>query len=260
MSDQRFKLRSTRDYRLFCLSKKNRQIDPLHCGKLRPSMQKYGWLPSAPMAVVRTGGGLEILDGQHRFRIAQELGVAVWFVELEERVDIPTINAGQLPWKLAHYIGNWAARGTADYERLIAFQANHGLPITICAALLAGTTSASNIDTALKDGTYKIKDIEFAEAVASLYGELVRLCPRFGKQVAILAVMACIRTPGFDRRRLAANARRCPEKLREAGTRDGVLVILEEIYNYGRRDLAPLRMNALTHMKERQEKFGRVGQ
>lgn len=230
------RLRATKDYAMFKANKANRRIEDAHLRKLRPSMQQYGWIPSFPMTVLKNGDGrFSILDGQHRFTLAQDLGLSVWFVEVDHEYDVPKINGGQVPWNTAAYAGNFADRGMKDYAEVIAFADDHGVSIGFAAHLLAGQTGFSNIRHAFRDGEYRVVDREYANKVAFLYNEIKAEIHRAVDKSLLLALMAVVRVDGFEPERLMSGVRKLPERVQKFGTRDGALEMLEYLYNYGRR-------------------------
>lgn len=245
-------LRTTKDYRLFDRSKTNRPVHLEKRAALRASMEKYGWIPAYPMHVMRNGQGrLVITDGQHRFEIAKELGVAVWFVECDEPIDVAEVNQGQKPWNISDYAGTYAQRGIQDYVEVQEFSAKYRIPLSIAAALMSGTLAYRNVFNAFCGGTWKIKDREFAERVAVIIEAASAFC-RFAKGRAFVdAVAACCRVRGFSTERMINAIKRCPEKLAPYGTRDAMLVMLEDMYNFGKREMFALRIEAITAMRDR---------
>ena len=246
------KLRSTKDYSLFKLTNKNRPIDALHIKKLMPSMKLYGWLPSFPVTCRRAGDKFIIDDGQHRFAIAKELGLCVWFVDVGEvDIDIPLVNHGQTSWTHAQFVGSYAARGYSDYVELIEFKTQHGIPLLVSAAILAGTCSCGNIYPQIKNGTFKIKDRQYANKVAAVYAEVRKVNAVRAKEPMLQAVAAVARVASVNMDDLMRNLHRGPELLKEHSTRDGALEVLESIYNFGRRVKVPLKIAAENAMRAR---------
>ena len=251
MSDKP-KLRSTKDYTLFSVSDSNRGINPRHVRKLKISMTAYGWIAAFPMLVHRTDKGLEIVDGQHRFFVAKELGIAVWFVELEDGYDVARINEPQVPWKVADYANSFANRGNAEYQGVIDFAAANGMTIGDSAALLDGNTNYSNVATEWRSGQYKITDREHADTVAFLYTTIRRITREKVDKSLRLALISVARVPGIDLQRLARNASRLPERFIKFATREGALLMLEDVYNHHQRgDKFPLKTAAENAMHER---------
>ena len=245
------KLRATKDYRLFSVSKHNRDINPGHLRKLKPSMEEYGWIPAFPMLVRRTAKGLEILDGQHRFSVARELGLAVWFVECDDGFNIPLINASQVPWRTLDYAESFSKCGKGDYSEVIAFAEIHQMQIGDAAALLAGTTSFPNIRKCWIAGTYRITERDYAERVAYLYTSIREMTHATVDKSLRLALIAIARVPGVDYARLVRNAARLPERFMKFATREGALQMLEAVYNYGRREHVGIKVAAENAMRDR---------
>ncbi len=225
-------LKTTRDYSQFIVSDTNRSVDSRHIRKLMDSMGEYGWIPAFPMLVHRTGCGMEIIDGQHRFFVAKALGLPVWYVECENGYDVARINRPQCPWKLMDYAENFAKRGVESYAEALEFAEKNGMTIGDAAALLGGTTSYSNIREAWMSGEYQITDRNHAERVAYLYTSLRGISREAVDRAMRLALIAVARVPGIDYRRLVRNAKALPDRLVKYATRDAALDMLEEVYNY----------------------------
>lgn len=246
------KVNVTKDYRLFTRSSENRNLCPKKHKKLEQSMKQYGFLPCFPIVVFRGANGkLIVKDGQHRLAIAETLGLPVHWIEETIDFDIATINCTSRVWVLRDYAEKYSANGKAAYVEGLEFaDANH-LPIGTAFALLGGTTSFGNVQTAFIDGTFKIKDRSWAESVAYVYTSLIELAPEIRNARFIEACMAACRVAEFDAARVIHNAKRCREKLVAYSTRDAYLEMLEEIYNFGRAKLLGLKAAATMAMRDR---------
>jgi hypothetical protein len=245
-------LRFTKNYSLFDRCLENRPVDLTHRKDLRNSMAVHGWIPAYPMHVVRNKfGRMSIRDGQHRFEISKELGLAVCFVECEDAADISEINNSQRKWFVSDYAGTWAQRGLKDYIELVEFCDKHKMPVSQGAAILSGTVIFNNIKAAYVSGVWKIKDRAFAEQVVALRSETKRINPRVCNNSFLDAISGCCRCAEFDAARFVHNLNKCPEKLVAYGTRDGMLAMIENIYNFGRRDLYPLKIEVEKEMRRR---------
>lgn len=230
------KIQSTRDYRLFeyINSGENRPLDVKKHKRLVTSMKKYGFLSCFPIVVVHAKNGkLTIKDGQHRFVIAQSLALPIYYVEEPTDFDLAEINGTPLPWQLVDFARKHAANGIKPYEEGLQFAENHKLPISDAFALLAGTSSYSNIREQFVAGAFKVKDRAWAESVASLYKSLVGMSKQVKSTRMLAACLAVCRVPEFDARRLLRSAKRCHDKLASYSTKDSYLRMLEDIYNFG---------------------------
>lgn len=257
------KLQRTKNYSQFYYTKENRDVDVLHLKPqhkhLRESMKQYGFLPSFPIMVKPNNGRFLVRDGQHRLTFAKELGLDVYFVIVDEDVNISFINQAQATWSPKDYAKRWAAAGIPDYSEALQFSAHYKAPLAIAFSMLAGTTTFGNIDAKFKDGTYKIKSRDFAHRVMRIHDSLSTANPKAKGARLIGALWACCHVDYFDESRITDTVSRRPGLLQPAGTRDAYLDLLEEIYNFGRKVKAPLRFDAEQVMKHRKATFGQSG-
>lgn len=245
------KIQMTKDYRLFERSPDNRPFDLKKHKKLRQSMERYGFLKCFPIVVRRVGSKLIVKDGQHRLGIAESLGLPVYWVEEETDFDIADINCTPRVWVLRDYAEKHAMNGLPAYHEGLNFAARYGLPIGTAFALLAGTASFNNCQDSFIDGTFEVKDRPWADAVAGIYGPLAHMSSDLNNTRFIQACMSVCRVADFDAKRLLQGAARCRDKLLAYSTKDAYLVMLEEVYNYGRSKVFPLKVAATMAMRER---------
>ena len=245
-------IQTTKDYSIFSRCDHNRPVKTKGRKGLYNSMKLYGWLPSFPMTVWYDAKGYTLIkDGQHRFEIAKELGIPVFYVLEERDIDISVINQGIGVWKTADYAGSFAQRGNTDYIRLLEFCEEHKISVQTAVGLLSGTCSPNNRMNSFKCGEWRITEEAFAEKVCeistafSAYGVFAR------KDIFITAVSSCCRVEAFKPERLLRAVKRCPDKARHYGTIDATLSMLEEIYNFGQQSPFCLKIEVRRVMKER---------
>lgn len=246
------KVNATRDYRLFVRSDENRVINPKKHKKLERSMREYGFLSCYPIICFRDEQKrLIIKDGQHRLNFAETLGLPVYWIEVEIDFDVAKVNSTAKVWTVRDYAEKWAQRGLKPYVEGLEFSERHGLPIGITFAILNGTTTFGNVQSDFEDGTFKIKDRAWAESIAAIYGPITTLSADTRNAAFLTACMAVCRVPDFDQKRLLHNASRCRDKLVSYSTREAYLEMIEEVYNFGRKQLVGLKSQATMAMRER---------
>jgi hypothetical protein len=247
------KISVTKNYRLFERhSTENRPTDLKKHKKLLESMKLYGFLSEFPVIVIRDkAGNMIVKDGQHRLMIAEMLGLPVYYIEAETDFDIAIVNSTSKVWVLRDYAEKFAANGLTDYAEGLQFAGQHGLPIGTTFALLAGTTTFGNCQDAFVSGEWRVKDLDWANDVASIYGPLVKMNADVRNARFIEACMSVCRVKEFKPARLIANSQRCREKLQAYSTREAYLDMLEAVYNFGRKDLLGLKAAANMAMKKR---------
>ncbi len=246
------KIQVTKNYRLFKISEENRNLELARHKKLKLAMQEYGFLPSFPIVVFRSSTGeLIVLDGQHRLAFAEMLGLPVYWTESAVEFDIAKINGTTKIWLIRDYAEKFAKQGMKPYEQLIEFADRHQMGISLSVCLLAGTVSFGNVSEAYLSGRFKIKDHERAELVATMYTAFILMDKRLANMRLAEALVATSRVTGFESKRLTASLEHCKEKLHPFSTRDGYLDMIQEIYNYRKSKLVPLKINAIQAMRER---------
>lgn len=242
----------TKLYSFFKISAENRPLDLRKHKKLKQSMQRYGFLKSFPIVCVRNASGeLIVKDGQHRLAIAEELGIAVHYVVENVDFDVAEVNSTSKIWTVNDYAQRFAADGNPNYIEAIELAESFGLPTSRAFSLLAGTTTFSNITDEFQSGRFVVKERDYARQVASLYSAMVERSDSLKNVRFLAACMSVCRVSGFDPARLISGADRCRDRLLSYSTRDAYLVMIEEVYNFGRTKLASIKIEAIQAMRER---------
>jgi hypothetical protein len=241
----------TNDYRRFVIDHDNRAIHLKKYKKLYESMRMYGWIECFPMGCVKRETQLIVKDGQHRLAIAEELNLRVLYVVVSIDFDIGLVNCTSQKWTLVDFADKHAKNGIEDYTEGLVFASQHSLPIGAAFSLLAGTTSFTNISVAFYSGQFRVKDRDWADLVASTYKAMTTISSDLQGARFLEACMAVGRVQEFDASRLIRAAERCREKLVSFATRDGFLQMMEDVDNFRRKELVPLRVQAEQVMRSR---------
>lgn len=248
------KVSVTKDYSIFHACKENRPPNLKRHKKLQASMEKYGFLKSFPIVCTRDAKGrLIVKDGQHRLLIAQSLGIPVWWIEEEVEFDIAEINCASKGWVLRDYAERFKLQGNKHYIEGLEFAEDFGIPLGMAFALLGGTVCFTNVEPEFVAGEFKVKDRQWAYAVASMYEPLVEMVPSIKGRVFLLACMAVCRVEGFEVPRMIAGAKNDLGLLKPFAHRDEFIAALEELYNWKRalRNRVPLKFLAGQVMLDR---------
>lgn len=234
-------VRVTDDYNRFTVTKENRGIVQGHVRKLARSMNEYGWIDSFPMMVVERGDKLEIRDGQNRFRAAQQLGIPVKYVLTENgqsAIPIAELNKYQKTWTIMDHCKSYANECDKDYQALLTFMAEENINLIAAVCLLS--QGSPNTDT-LKNGNFKVRDLEWARKVAAHLRHLCKVMPWSPNTANYVRVFvkAC-RVDAFDAGLFARKVEQNPEKVVNMATESGIAAMMEEVYNYRNRQPIPL--------------------
>lgn len=225
----------TTDYNKFRLSSENRNISLAATKKMMASMSQNGWLPAYPMHVVSRDGKLVIIDGQHRFTVAQKLGIPALYVVCKDNPDmsISDINIAQKPWNNVDFANSHANKGNVNYTMLLEFATRHHLPIGVSAKLLQGFGGAKSTGTVqIRDGTFKVKHRERAESIATVVSSLLPFVKWAANSSFVTALTKAVVVKGFDCPHFLARCKANPGLLVLQPTTDAFLDMIERIYNY----------------------------
>jgi len=244
-------INQTKQYNLFSYDRGNRPLNIAKHRKLLESMKKYGFITSYPLTVHKKNGSFIIKDGQHRHAIAAMLELPVYYVEIEQNINIPEINSTAVTWSLQTYIDSFAQRGFRHYLDVIEFRKKYKIPLNISVSLLAGKRDTKTVGESIKSGKFKVTNYRGAHRVALVIARLRRVYPKANSRAFVYAIVAIYKVKGVDMDRLITSIEKHPDRLFPYGTTEAVVQMLEGIYNFGRRNLYPLVINVKNAAKKK---------
>lgn len=160
------KVEKTTDYSMFKTIAGNRSVNNAHLKHLSESLSTKNMLEQNPILVNKK---MEVIDGQHRLRVATTLGIPVYYtvVENADLNEVVMLNANSRQWGMNDYLESFIQRGHQDYQTLKDFMQNYELPLGVSARLLSGTQmKAHDLVKDFKNGRFEVKEQGYAEALA----------------------------------------------------------------------------------------------
>lgn len=181
----------TKNYSKFVFSKQNREIKPKTVLSIKESMKKFGFIPGRPVLITKEW---IIVDGQHRFLAAKDLGIEVEFEMLEGNYldKMIQLNSTQSNWTLEDYVNSYASQSIDCYRKLLKFQEKYDLNLSAAITIFFGAgiksfdirkgenlkirANADQIaDFILNCNTVAYnKDNKFVRAIVSVYDKLTK--------------------------------------------------------------------------------------
>ena len=183
-SKQITKVMYEKNYTKFTLFDNNRNINETHVEELISSMRKSGQL----MPVVITPN-MEVIDGQHRLKACEKLGIPVSYVinKTGNSKQIAVMNNTQKGWKNKDFLKHFCHKShnnSAEYNKIAKFFDDYSLPFSVVMALLSDQQYVANGIAkdrgpmpSFRDGTFKIVDLEKARETAERLIKLKSFVP-----------------------------------------------------------------------------------
>lgn len=219
-------------------------------------MLQFGYLKSQPISVYpdpKRPGHYILNTGHHRLDAAKAAGVSFWFVVEHEWPAEEMVKEGgsHRSWSAKSCAAVWVEKGIPDYLVLQGY-VEKGIPISFAGSLLRGECASSgNAGPMIQAGTFQVKSTETADKVAYVLDELRATIPIVGSRVFIAALSALLFTPNFDLERMIHCLRANPSALEKRSTRNDMLRLMEEIYNFRQREKVNIAFQAEETLRNR---------
>jgi ParB-like nuclease family protein len=128
-------IQKTNDYNIFKRHPKNREIEHANYVKIMNSIKQKNLLEFRPIMV---NDKMEVIDGQHRLKVASELNLPVFYQIQKEQndEDIFLLNHNQRGWKPVDFLNYYAQSGNRNYVDLKKFMEKNNIPLSGAMAIL----------------------------------------------------------------------------------------------------------------------------
>lgn len=235
-------MQSTTDYKLFKFLDMNRLggVDEKHVDKLAERIKEKNLLPYNPILVTED---MEILQGQHRLKAAEKLGVPIYY-QIAEGVavkDMLTLNTSK-PWRKQDILNFYCKLHYPEYLKLNKFIKDHSIPTGLAITLAIGLTEESNEafhrgEFTFYDGLLSMDIVEVSENIEFIKG----LIP--GKNKTWLfaakvwkAMITLVRHPLYEKERFKQNCITLSSRIWAKPSFEEYLNLFQYIYNYSKQN------------------------
>lgn len=232
-------VQTTKDYAMFTSVNGNRTLNQLHLARLKDSIKrKYLF------TTIIVNERFEIIDGQHRFTACKDLGLPINYIVVPgyglEEVQI--LNASAKTWSWADYLSGYCKLGYPEYLRFKEFADKYKFTHQVNLDLLSKIDGHSGrAFVSFKEGTFEIGNYEFAESVARKIKAIKAIYPGAERVSFVVALMNCLRKPRFSFDEFMGKLRLKSTMLVDCTTTTSYMALIEEIYNYKRKEKVNLR-------------------
>ena len=233
---------TTKDYSLFKTLNGNRDVNQLHLTRLKESMKK-----NHLTTIIMVNENFEIIDGQHRFLISQELKLPINYIISKNYGlnEVQILNAHMKNWTIVDYVNGYCDLGFKDYEIYRKFINEYGFTNHVALVLLSGEsirgTSEVSITTKFKEGKFKINDLNNSKKMADKIMMIEPYYKGFLRRSFIYALKGMFKNENFEFTEFLAKLKQQPTTLQDCTNVSQYKSLIEEIYNYRRREKINLR-------------------
>lgn len=231
------KTQHTSDYGMFRVLSGNRPVSKYHVREVAQSfMDNPELIELRPILVNET---MEIIDGQHRLRACEMLGIPVPYI-VAPGLTIGTaqiMNALQRPWKLIDFANSYAFAGNNHYQRFMKYLDEYApLQPNTLLFYIAGAQNSGPAKTRFKMGkfTFPVDTTEVDDRLGKLTSFAdanVNFWQQEAFAVAFLRVMRDVED--YDHERMLANIKKMTDFERKPTILEQ-LRELERAYNFKR--------------------------
>lgn len=249
---------TTSDLGLFKKMIGNRPVNPQHVKRLSMSIKKYGMLVN-PILV---NENYEVIDGQHRLEAAKDANSSVYYIKVPKYgiEQVHALNVNQKNWTHKQFMEGYASMGLESYIKLKEFsEKHHYFNLGDCISLCSNITTSGNFNSTttkgrgsgivkvgevFKEGTWKVRNLIQAEDEAN---KIKMIEPYFKEGynsstfVGTMLWLFHFKGEVFQFTSFLQKLKLQPTALEKCANRDQCKLLIEEIYNFKRRNKVNLR-------------------
>lgn len=229
---QSLEIKTSTDYKKFQIMGGNRVINVNHVNQLKREMEYDPELAVAEPILVNEH--MFIVDGQHRFTAAKELGLPIYYI-VKPGATVETaarMNITQRRWTMDDFAKSYADRGREDYIEMLRIKKmyprfNNSLLVLI----LSGGRQNNSTDT-FRRGDFKIANKEGALEQLEMLKQVV---DRTGIQMNVpmaAAFLQVLKNEDFNWVKFMGKLDGKPDNLVVSGIVRNCLRSIEDVYNH----------------------------
>ena len=228
---------TTTDYFLFKPIGGNRNKNLLHINRLKKSMAE-----NYLFTVIIVNEKLEIIDGQHRFDVIQELGLPLHYIICKGYGlnEVHILNANSKNWNADDYEEGYCNLGYKDYIIYRDFRKKYGIGHNECELLLTGAFKGPRVSN-FYTGKLKVTNLEEATRMIEKILSIEPYYSGVRRRVFINAMISLLKNENFEFTEFVQKLKTQPTALVDCTNTTQYKSLIEEIYNYRRREKVNLR-------------------
>lgn len=235
-------IKRTMDYEKFIFLIPNRPRYRAHINNLKAAMQQFPQIFAAQPVLVNEKW--EIIDGQHRFVGAMELGRPIYYIQVSGlTMEIArAMNILQLPWQPMDFARSYANSKKSAYVTYLAFRDKYPFTHSTILHFLVGSRQ-HGIHAKFRRGEFEVTDAEAAQQNLDRLLEVREVIRIPMLAPFAIALLYAFKTEGFKYDHFMNKLKmHGDEYLRRTTSVADCLRMIEDIYNYQLSDKNRLRI------------------
>lgn len=228
--------RSTTDYSQFSFLVDNRQTATAHINKLKNAIRNNPEILEVQPILVNEK--MQIIDGQHRFQAASELGLPIHY-NMVKGLDIHTareMNVLQRKWGIDDYATSYSKAGNENYLRFNEARHKHPSLSASTIMLVLGGDNGSKETHDFRSGKFVVtrneEDADWMLVQLEMIREITNGMPLSKSFVS--AFVQAIDNEDFSYEIFLNNLKKKPEMFHRTGTVRDSLRMVEDIHNHNK--------------------------
>jgi hypothetical protein len=234
---QNYQISTTTDYSLFRPIDGNRVKNLLHINRLKKSISK-----NYLFTVITVNEKFEIIDGQHRFDAIKDLKLPLHYIMIQGYGldEVHILNQLSKTWNADDYLTGYCNLGYEDYLIYADFKEKYQIGHNETQSLLSGFLNKCHIDI-FYSGNFKVKSLEDAENTIEKILMIEPYYSNVRRRAFVYTMISLLKNPNFEFTEFLQKLKLQPTALMDCGSMQQYKVLIEEIYNYRRREKVNLR-------------------
>jgi hypothetical protein len=233
------RVHTTNDYFLFKPIDGNRTKNQLHINRLKKSISE-----NYLFTVIIVNERYEIIDGQHRFDVISELKLPLNYIMCEgySLNEVHILNQNSKNWNADDYVTGFCNLGRKDYIQYRDFKDKYNFGHNECMAMLTGINVGGGLlFISFKNGLFKVTDHDEAIKQADQIMSIEPYYDGFKRRAFVYALLELFDKKQFEFSEFLQKLKLNPSALTNCNDIAQYIYLIEEIYNYRRRDKINLR-------------------
>jgi len=228
---------TTNDYSIFKPIEGNRNKNLLHINRLKKSMSE-----NYLFTVIIVNEKFQIIDGQHRFDVIKELKLPLNYIVCNGYGlnEVHILNQNSKTWNADDYLEGYCNLGYVDYLMYRNFKETYALGHNECQSILSGKMIKSKIDV-FYSGDFKVSNYNESCKLVDKIFLLAPFYEGYKRRSFVFAMLQLFKNPNFEFTEFLQKLKLQPTALVDCVNQSQYVTLIEEIYNFRRREKINLR-------------------